>query len=75
MQRIVPLLRGSSGPLPAVAEIELLRSAEGYLQRRFGFRSISVVREAESEAVDPRGRRERARPGAPAFYLVPAAGA
>ena len=75
VQRIVPLLRGSSGPLPAVAEIELLRSAEGYLQRRFGFRSISVVREAESEAVDPRGRRERARPGAPAFYLVPAAGA
>ena len=70
--RIVPLLRGEGGPLPpALDEIGTLRAAEGYFARRFGFREMSVHPEAEAAAVDPKRRRERARPGRPAFYLVP----
>jgi leucyl-tRNA synthetase len=54
---------------PRLPEADLLRSAEGYLVRRFGFESVQVVPEAEAEAHDPMRRRERARPGRPAFYL------
>ncbi len=76
VQRIGPLLR-SEPPLegPAVDEVGTLRVAEGYLAARFGFRAVSVLREAEAASRDPLGRRERARPGRPAFYLVkPGAG-
>ena len=71
VQRVGPLLRSES-PATGVAvdEIETLRSAVGYLSRRFGFRSVSVLRESEAVSQDPLGRRERARPGRPAFYLV-----
>ncbi len=69
VQRVAPLLRSEPAPGPAVDEMGTLRAAEGYLARRCGFRSMSVVLESEAEAVDPLGRRERARPGRPAFYL------
>ena len=71
IQRVGPLLRSEAPPTgAAIDEIEALRSAVGYLSRRFGFRSVLVLRESEAAAQDPRGRRERARPGRPAFYLV-----
>ncbi|MGI0155987.1 MAG: class I tRNA ligase family protein, partial [Thermoplasmata archaeon] len=71
VQRVGLLLRAETGRSPGpVDEGATLRAAEGYLVRRFGFRSVKVVDEAEGEASDPRGRRERSRPGIPAFYLV-----
>jgi len=71
VQRVAPLLRSEppEGP-PAVDELDTLRAVEGYLVRRFGFRAVSVHRESEAAEVDPLGRRDRARPGRPAFYLV-----
>lgn len=76
VQRVAPLAR-SEGPPPAVSidEVDVLRSAQAYLMKRFGFKAISVHREEDAEAVDPMRRRERARPGRPAFYLVRAEGA
>jgi leucyl-tRNA synthetase len=71
VQRVGPLLR--SEPTPgshAVDEAATLHAAEAYLVRRFGFRSVGVHAEAEAESFDPLGRRERSRPGRPAFYLV-----
>jgi hypothetical protein len=70
VQRVSPLLRSeppSRGP--AVDEEAALRAAEGYLVRRFGFRAVVVARESEAASLDPLGRRDRARPGRPAFYL------
>jgi leucyl-tRNA synthetase len=77
VQRVGPLVRSEPPPPPAVDEVEALRAAEGYLVRRLGFRTVSVHRESEAASVDPLGRRVRARPGRPAFYLVkrPAASA
>jgi len=69
VERFGSLLR-SEPAITTVDEIATLRSAEGYLARRFGFRSVSVHPEREAAAHDPLGRRERARPGRPAFYLV-----
>ena len=71
VQRVAPLLRTEprSSPLP-IDEAATLRTAEGYLARRFGFRDVNVVDEAAAEPLDPMRRRERARPGRPAFYLV-----
>ncbi len=77
VQRVGPLLRSEpdAGP-PALEEHDVLREAEGYLARRFGFTSVAVYREEEAGPHDPLGRRERSRPGRPAFYLLPpAAGA
>ncbi|MCI4368748.1 MAG: class I tRNA ligase family protein [Thermoplasmata archaeon] len=70
VQRVAPLLRSES-PAPKVDEAHVLRSATGYLLRRFRFTQMSVYAENESEPHDPLGRRERSRPGRPAFYLVP----
>jgi leucyl-tRNA synthetase len=68
--RVEPLLRSEAAPAgAAVDEVGVLKAAEGYLLRRFGFRSVGVYREEEAAAHDPLGRRERARPGRPAFYL------
>ncbi|MGD0588317.1 MAG: class I tRNA ligase family protein [Thermoplasmata archaeon] len=70
VQRIAALVRSeppASGPV--VDEEAALRGAEGYLVRRLGFGSVRVVRESEAEEFDPLGRRDRARPGRPAFYL------
>ncbi|MCI4358458.1 MAG: class I tRNA ligase family protein [Thermoplasmata archaeon] len=50
-------------------DLAILTAAQGYLTRRFRFRSISVVREEEGKPFDPLARRDRARPGRPAFYL------
>ncbi len=69
VERFGSLLR-SEAPATPVDEIATIRSAEGYLARRFGFRSVAVHTESESAPHDPMGRRERARPGRPAFYLV-----
>ncbi|MCI4341853.1 MAG: class I tRNA ligase family protein [Thermoplasmata archaeon] len=52
-----------------IDELAVLRAAEGYLLRRFSLERISVHSEQESAEVDPLGRRQRARPHHPAFYL------
>ncbi len=71
VQRVAPLLRTEPpSSEPEVNEVEVLRDAEGYLVRRLGFPRVAVYRESEAEAHDPLGRRDRARPGRPAFYLV-----
>lgn len=70
VQRIAPLVRGEPPPTgPVVDEEAALRGAEGYFVRRLGFDSVRVVRESEAAEFDPLGRRDRARPGRPAFYL------
>lgn len=71
VQRVAPLLRQEPPPSgPPVDEVASLKAAEGYLARRFGFRRVEVLAEALAEAHDPLGRRERARPARPAFYLT-----
>ncbi len=71
VQRVAPLLRSEPADGPVVPdEFETLRSAEAHLVRRFGFESVAVYGESEGGAHDPLGRRERSRPGRPAFYLV-----
>ncbi|MGI0132473.1 MAG: class I tRNA ligase family protein [Thermoplasmata archaeon] len=71
VQRVAPLLRGEPrAHVPAVDEIATLRASEGYLARRFRFRLVEAYPEALAEAHDPLGRRDRARPGRPAFYLT-----
>ncbi len=71
VQRVGPLLRSEprSAPTP-VPEREVLRGAEAYLTRRFGFSAVTVVDEETAESLDPLRRRERARPGRPAFYVT-----
>jgi leucyl-tRNA synthetase len=69
--RVGPLLRSEPAEgLPALDEVATLRAAEGYLAQRFAFRSVQVLAESEGEALDPMRRRERSRPGKPAFYLI-----
>jgi len=71
VQRVAPLLRSEPATAPpALDEVGTLRSVEGYLVRRFGFGSVGVYREDEGAPHDPLGRRDRSRPGHPAFYLV-----
>ncbi|MGA8512489.1 MAG: leucine--tRNA ligase [Thermoplasmata archaeon] len=73
VQRVTPQLRSEPALSPIVLdEHRALRTSEGYLLRRFQLRQISVYPEAEAAAHDPKGRRERARPGRPAFYLLTA---
>jgi leucyl-tRNA synthetase len=72
VQRIAPFLRSEgTQPLPPVDELHLLKQAEGYLARRFQFEEIGVYPEELGEEHDPHNRRDRARPGRPAFYLIP----
>ncbi len=73
VQRTAPLLRSEPPAPPVGDEAAVLRTAEGYLARRFGLTSIAIYREEEAAEHDPLGRRERARAGRPAFYLVGAA--
>jgi leucyl-tRNA synthetase len=69
--RVAPMLRSEPLPTgPPIDEAATLRAAEGYLARRLGFRSVAVYPEAEAAPHDPMGRRQRARPGRPAFFLV-----
>ena len=71
VKRVRPQLRSDPPPPPdEFDEAGLLRGAAGYLTRRFGFEQVGVFREADAEAHDPKSRRQRARPGRPAFYLV-----
>jgi leucyl-tRNA synthetase len=72
--RVAPALRSEPGPAPAVDELGTLRAAEGYLARRFALGAVTVLREREGAEHDPAGRRERARPGRPAFFLYGASG-
>jgi leucyl-tRNA synthetase len=53
-----------------IDEVHVLRAAEGYLTRRFGVKTVQVHEEALAESADPLGRRARARPHHPAFYLI-----
>jgi len=69
VQRIAPLLRSEPAATVPADEVGVLAAAEAYLVRRFGFSAVRVVREEDAAPHDPRGRRERARPGRPAFYL------
>ncbi|MCI4339348.1 MAG: class I tRNA ligase family protein [Thermoplasmata archaeon] len=71
VQRVAPLLRSEPAiEPPSVEEDGTLRAAEAYLVRRFGFGSVGVYPEDEGAGADPLGRRDRSRPGKPAFYLV-----
>jgi leucyl-tRNA synthetase len=71
VERVGPLVRSEPVPTgPRPDEMATLRASEGYLVRRFGFRSVAVYHESEAAPHDPKNRRERARPGRPAFYLV-----
>ncbi len=67
--RAYPMLRQERGAPPELDELAVLRRSEGYLVRRFGFARVQVLGESEAAPHDPKGRRERARPGRPAFYL------
>ncbi|MGA8605007.1 MAG: class I tRNA ligase family protein [Thermoplasmata archaeon] len=70
VQRVGPLIRSEPPAAgPSVDEEGALRGAEGYLVRRLALGSIRVTRESEAAEFDPLGRRDRARPGRPAFYL------
>ncbi|HYK93352.1 MAG TPA: class I tRNA ligase family protein [Thermoplasmata archaeon] len=69
--RVAPQLRGEPAARGVVDdELRVLREASGYLARRFGFQRVGVHSEDEAEAHDPQRRRERSRPGKPAFYLI-----
>jgi leucyl-tRNA synthetase len=72
--RIATAVRTEPAALPSVDERAALRSAEGYLARRFGFTTVVVLPEEEGAEHDPTGRRDRARPGKPAFFLYGAIG-
>ncbi len=68
--RVAPMLRGERPVTgPPVDELGVLRSAEAYFAQRFGFARVDVLPESDAAAHDPLRRRERARPGRPAFYL------
>jgi leucyl-tRNA synthetase len=71
IQRVAPQLRTepSSAP-PTFDEAGVLRSAEAYLARRFRVDNIAVYPESAAAPHDPQRRRERARPGRPAFFAV-----
>lgn len=71
VKRVLPQLRSDPPPPPdQFDEAGLLRGAAGFLARRFGFDQVGVFLEAEAEFHDPKNRRQRARPGRPAFFLT-----
>ncbi|MFI5414259.1 MAG: class I tRNA ligase family protein [Candidatus Lutacidiplasmatales archaeon] len=72
--RTASAIRTEPAPPPAVDERAALRGAEGYLARKFGFTSVVVLAEEEGAEHDPANRRDRARPGKPAFFLYGAGG-
>jgi leucyl-tRNA synthetase len=67
--RISAVLRNEPETASTVPELAALRGAEGYFARRFGLSAVAVAREEEGSELDPLGRRDRARPGRPAFFL------
>ena len=69
VQRVAPTIRAEPSRGVPPDERDVLTSAEGYLVRRFGFSAVVVHREEDAAAHDPMRRRDRARPGHPAFYL------
>ncbi len=70
LERVAGALRTEGGPGPAPSdEVDALRAGAGYLALRFALTEVAVHPEAEAEPFDPKGRRERARPGRPAFYF------
>ncbi|MCI4326765.1 MAG: class I tRNA ligase family protein [Thermoplasmata archaeon] len=72
--RVTPALRTEPTAAPSIDELGALRGAEGYLARRFGLGAVTVLPEHEGAEHDPAGRRDRARPGRPAFFLYGANG-
>lgn len=59
-----------TGPLTSEQEGSVWEAAVPFLRERFGLREVQVIREELGKDLDPRGRRQRARPGRPALYLV-----
>jgi leucyl-tRNA synthetase len=51
-------------------ELHVLEEARDFLQTRFSIPAVLIRSEEEGADLDPKGRRTRARPGRPAFYLV-----
>ncbi|MCI4333951.1 MAG: class I tRNA ligase family protein, partial [Thermoplasmata archaeon] len=72
--RIAGSLRSEPAAAIPLGEVGALRGAEGYLARRFSLSAVAVVREEEGSELDPLHRRDRARPGKPAFFLYGARG-
>ncbi|MCI4321679.1 MAG: hypothetical protein L3K05_05175, partial [Thermoplasmata archaeon] len=72
--RTAAAIRAEPAPAPVIDERAALRASEGYLARRFGFTAVVVLPEEEGAEHDPAGRRDRARPGKPAFFLYGAGG-
>jgi leucyl-tRNA synthetase len=71
VQKIAAALRAEPPPPEVVVdELAALHAVEGYLTRRFQFSEVSVHREEDPKAPDPGQRRQRARPGRPAFFLL-----
>ncbi|MCI4323611.1 MAG: class I tRNA ligase family protein [Thermoplasmata archaeon] len=69
--RRIPKLRNDPPlPTPTFDEAAFLRASEGYLVRRFHVGRVAVYLEQAASEVDPMRRRQRARPGRPAFYFV-----
>ncbi|HKS59636.1 MAG TPA: class I tRNA ligase family protein, partial [Thermoplasmata archaeon] len=63
-------IRTAPAPVEGFRELDFWRQCSGYLSRRFGFGQVTVFPELEAGEADPSGRRSRARPGRPAFYLI-----
>ncbi len=57
-------------PLASEQEASVWKAAVPFLRERFGLMEVQVVQEERGKDLDPRGRRQRARPGRPALYLV-----
>ncbi len=72
--RIAPALRTEPATHAPVDELSALKGATAYLAKRFGLSSLTVLPEHEGAEHDPAGRRDRARPGRPAFFLYGANG-
>jgi leucyl-tRNA synthetase len=71
VEKVSAAIRSEGGrAAPEIDEVALLRGATGFLARRFQFEDVRVFQEDLAEGHDPHGRRERARPGRPAFYLT-----
>ncbi|MGI0053268.1 MAG: class I tRNA ligase family protein, partial [Thermoplasmata archaeon] len=72
VQRVGPKIRNEPTPTEPIPEEAVLRAAAGYLARRFGFGEVRIHSDGSGADEDPMGRRHRARPGRPAFYLTSA---
>ncbi|MGA7924149.1 MAG: hypothetical protein WCA77_09250, partial [Thermoplasmata archaeon] len=71
VQRVTSQVRAEGPRTPAAFdELGVLKSVEGYFARRFRVENVTVYPESAAEPHDPHHRRERARPGRPAFFVI-----